>query len=324
MAEILCCPDCGEGLDLIADLEKDDEVESGKLLCTSCEMAFPIIRHIPRFVSSENYAQGFGFQWNEFRQTQLDSYSGHTISKKRFFDFSGWSAEELAGKRVLDVGCGAGRFAEVALDAGAHIVAVDYSSAVDACWLNLGSSARMNVIQGDIYCLPIKPASFDFVYCLGVLQHTPDVKASFMALTKQVKPGGTLVVDLYPKLLLNYLWPKYWLRPFTSKMPQDRLFKLVVSMVSYLLPVSIAIGRIPVIGRKLRYAVPVVNYDGILPLSKKQLREWSVLDTFDMLSPAHDHPQSADTLQGWFEEAGMSNIEVFRQGFFVGRGVRPL
>ena len=198
LADILCCPKCGVGVDLIAEIEKGDEVESGKLLCNSCNMVYPILRHVPRFVSSDNYAEGFGFQWNEFRRTQLDSYSGHPISRNRLLDYSGWSPEELAGKRVLDVGCGAGRFAEVAVECGAQVVALDYSSAVDACWLNLGAKPGLNVLQGDIYGLPLQPEGFDFVYCLGVLQHTPDVKASFMALTRQVKRGGRLVVDVYP------------------------------------------------------------------------------------------------------------------------------
>ena len=77
----------------------------------------------------ESYAESFGFQWNRFRQTQLDSHSGHSVSRERFLTATGWEPESLAGKTVLDAGCGAGRFAEIALSCGATVFAVDYSRA---------------------------------------------------------------------------------------------------------------------------------------------------------------------------------------------------
>src|SRR5262249_31420532 len=157
---------------------------------------------------------------------------------ERFAFSTGWPLDGLAGRKVLDVGCGAGRFAEVAIGTGAEVVALDYSSAVDACRKNLGPHPLLNVVQGDIYRLPFRPGAFDDVYCLGVLQHTPDVERSFMSLPAQLRTGGRLAVDVYPALLLNVLWPKYWLRPLTKRLPQPTLFKLVKLMVRVLLPVS--------------------------------------------------------------------------------------
>ena len=132
-----------------------------------------------------------------------------------------------------------------------------------------------------------------------------------------------MAVDLYPKLWKNIFWPKYWFRPITRRMQRERLFALVERAVKVLLPVSRAIGRIPAVGRQLRWLVPVANYEGIHPLDERQLYEWSVLDTFDMFAPAHDHPADAPTLQHWFEEDGLARIEVFRRGHLVGRAVRP-
>jgi hypothetical protein len=40
-------------------------------------------------------------------------------------------------------------------------------------------------------------------------------------------------------------------------------------------------------------------------LTRQQLKEWVILDTFDMFSPEHDHPQKVNTVKGWFEEFGM-------------------
>src|SRR4051812_24403231 len=138
LLELLGCPNCKARLVLRDAHEDRGEIESGQLVCDACAQQYVIISSIPRFVPAENYAASFGLQWNTFRQTQLDSHSGIPISRERFLMQTGWSPEDLMGKTVLDVGCGAGRFAEVALSCGANLVAVDYSSAADACWHNLG------------------------------------------------------------------------------------------------------------------------------------------------------------------------------------------
>ena len=323
LLSILRCPSCSDTLALCGETEHDGEVVSGTLVCDRSGHSFPIENAVPRFVQSDNYAISFGLQWNRFRKTQLDSYSGQPISRQRFLAFTGWTPQELAGKRVLDVGCGAGRFAEIALECGAQLVAVDYSNAVDACWTNhRDKDTLLGVLQADIYRLPFLPEQFDFVYCLGVLQHTPDVRAAFMALPRQLNPGGRLAVDLYPKQWRNYLWPRYWIRPITRRLEPGRLFRMVQFMVTYLWPVSVLLGRTPLVGRKLRHLIPLSNYDGILPLNSAQLREWATLDTFDMLAPAHDHPQTSSTLRRWFHEAGLQSVSVFRLGFLVGRGIR--
>src|SRR5215212_4949591 len=115
LLDILACPECRSNLALRNAREQRGEIESGELRCTACARSYPIVNFVARFVPPENYAVNFGFQWNRFRRTQLDSYSGVPISRDRFFVSGGWTIEEMAGKRVLDVGCGAGRFAEVAL-----------------------------------------------------------------------------------------------------------------------------------------------------------------------------------------------------------------
>lgn len=316
------CPRTGSKLSIEVDETVNGRVKSGTLTSAVGAHRYPIRHFIPRFVGEENYADNFGLQWNRFRRTQLDSNSGVPISHDRFYRYTGWTADELRDKRVLEVGCGAGRFTEVVLDAGAEVVALDYSSAVDACLENHKSRPNLTVVQGDVYHLPFSPGSFDYVFCLGVLQHTPEVREAFLALAPELRTGGRLAVDVYPKLRSNVLWPKYWLRPLTRTISPSKLFSVVEKLTPKLLPASRALAAVPVIGRRLRYLVPVVDYSGVYPLSKKQLEEWAVLDTFDMLSPAFDSPQTEETLRHWFAEAGLSAIEVFRDGFIVGRGVK--
>ena len=312
LIELLCCPDCRGAL----------AREGESLRCTGCAAAYPIVNGIPRFVPAKNYASSFGLQWNRFPRTQLDSNSGVPITRNRFFVQSGWTAEELRGKRVLDVGCGSGRFAEIALSCGARVAAIDYSAAVEACHANLGGNQNLDVVQADVFRLPFRDEVFDYVYCFGVLQHTPDPRRAFDSLLPPLRRGGKIAVDIYPKTWMNVFWPKYWLRPVTKHIPRERLFRVVERMVPVLLPVSRVVGRIPKAGRKLRWLVPVANYEGIHPLNDRQIREWAVLDTFDMLSPAHDHPQSSATMREWLDAAGVRDGEVLRAGHLVARGVK--
>jgi SAM-dependent methyltransferase len=244
------------------------------------------------------------------------------ISRDRFLRATGWTRDTLAGARVLDVGCGAGRFAEIALSLGASVVAVDYSSAVDACRANL-PDANLQVAQADVYALPFAPGTFDFVYSLGVIQHTPDVERTIAALARQVKPGGELVVDVYRRHWRGWLHPRMWLRPITTRVEGRRLFAAVERAAPAMLKVSNAVGALPVVGSQLRRFVPVANYAGQLPLSPAQLEEWAILDTYDWLAPAYDQPQTAATLQRWMTDAGLAGVRVLTADHLTARGVRP-
>lgn len=226
---------------------------------------------------------------------------------------------------LLDVDCGSGRFAEVALAAGAYVVALDYSSEEDACVAHLVKHPRFHAVLGDIYALPFAPGSFDFVYSLDVLQHTPDVARAFAALPPLLAGvAGGLCVDCY-----EYTWwkvqmhPKFWLREITKRMDQRRLFGLCEAWVPALLDISNALDGVPLIGRALRRTVPVSNNRGVLPLSATQLRDWALLDTFDWLSPAYDNPQTPKNVWGWLQAAGLQQVEVLNVGHLIGRGCLP-
>jgi SAM-dependent methyltransferase len=319
----LRCPQSGQPLILdpnTAPTSAGGEIKDGWLLSEDGRHRYPIRGGIPRFVPESNYADNFGMQWNRFAKTQLDSHTGHPISAERFWSATGWRPEDLRGKWVLDVGCGSGRFAEVALNAGAKVVALDYSGAVDACYTNLKHHSTLYVVQGDVYALPFARRCFSYVYSLGVLQHTPDVARAFVALPPMLEAGGRLCADFYWNRLRTLMHPKYLLRPFTKRMNRQKLFSLLEASVPTLLRISQLLGRVPFGGRLLKRVVPVADYTGIYPLSAQQLEEWALLDTFDMLAPAYDHPQSAATVMRWFKRAGLNDVEVFHWGHLVGRG----
>jgi 2-polyprenyl-3-methyl-5-hydroxy-6-metoxy-1,4-benzoquinol methylase len=305
-----------------ATQDADGEILEGELISGQGDHVYPVRNGIPRFVPASNYADNFGMQWNRFARTQLDSHSGHPVSANRFWHATDWHPASLKGKWILDVGCGSGRFAEVALNAGANVVALDYSTAVDALRANLEGQPGLHIVQGDIYALPFEPGSFDFVYSLGVLQHTPDVARSFAALPPMVAPGGRLCVDYYENSWKSALLPKYWLRPFTKRVPNEKLFARLEKALPFLLAASNTVGAIPVVGRTLRRIIPVANFKGEFELTPEQHREWALLDTFDWLSPEYDNPQSKKSAREMIEKAGMKEIEVLQAGHLVARGVR--
>jgi len=319
LLKLLRCPLTGQSLNIESVNNEFLIQEDGWLITNDGLHRYPIVGGVPRFVPLSNYADNFGMQWNHFAKTQLDSHSGTSISAERFWNATGWSPIDMRDKWVLDVGCGSGRFAEIALSSGAKVVALDYSSAVDACLANLKHHPNLHVVQANIYSLPFAPESFSFVYSLGVLQHTPDVAKAFFALPPMVREGGHLCTDFYWKRLRTMLNAKYLFRPFTKRMNQAKLFTFLQRYISALLTLSQALGNVPFIGRGLKRIVPVADYTGRYPLSDHQLKEWALLDTFDMLAPTYDNPQSAQTVQRWFEEAGLLDIEVGHWGHLVGR-----
>lgn len=299
--------------------EAQNETLHGRLVCRQCTVIYTIHNGIPRFVPDSGYTGSFGFQWNLHRQAQLDSYSGLPISKSRLFSVSEWD-EDLTGQSLLECGSGAGRFTEVLLQTGAQVYSFDYSDAVDANYKNNGSNTNLTLFQASIYDIPLPQASFDKVVCLGVIQHTPDPELSFTCLSKMVRPGGELVIDVYADTLAARMQWYYFLRPITRRMDKARLYGIISKWTPRLIPLARFLRAIA--GRAGARLVPIVEFS-YLGLPAELNREWAILDTFDQYSPAHDHPQSEATVQRWFESTGFTDIKVGRgPNGVVGKGVK--
>lgn len=309
---LLRCPDCQTALDVAAHAKADEScLFDGTLKCAGCKAIFAVRDGVPRFVPDDNYASGFGLQWRRHARTQLDSANGTRISETRFFSQTGWP-RTLNGETVLEVGSGAGRFTEQAASTGAMVVSVEYSNAVDANAGNNGARPNVMLVQADLFHMPLAPASFDKVTCLGVLQHTPDPAAAFRAIARMVRPGGQLSIDIYrrPHGIERLLKTRYWIRPLTRRIPPRTLYPLTRLYVRGMWPLARLIHRIPGAGRRINWALQIADYRDIYPLSEDQLCEWAVLDTFDVLSPRYDSPQDASTLRDWFEAAGFVDVSV--------------
>ncbi|MBS0548338.1 MAG: class I SAM-dependent methyltransferase [Proteobacteria bacterium] len=266
------------------------------------------VRGVRRFVESDSYAQSFGREWNWFAQTQLDRpEENRAESRQTFAEKTGLGPEDLAGKTVLDVGCGMGRFAEVALSMGARVVGVDLSTAVDAAYGNLGDRPDAAFLQADVFDLPLREESFDLIYSIGVLHHTPNTREAFLRLPRLLKPGGRIVIWVYTsERRIGYAASDLY-RRFTTRMDDERLLRLCK-----------AAGPIGALYRTRpgRYLSP------LLPVSHHPDPEWRVLDTFDWYAPRYQWKHDWDEVEEWFRTAGLE--EIRRHGVPVAvSGRRP-
>lgn len=266
-----------------------------------------MLRGIPRFVSPENYADSFGLQWNRFAKTQLDSALGTERSRSRFLHETLWDEKKLKGKVVLDAGCGSGRFSEIALTLGANLIAIDYSSAVDAASENL-TSENLLVAQGDLADLPLPSNSLDYVYCIGVLQHTKAPEKIVGELLRCLKPGGEITLTFYENSSWHVkLYAKYLIRPLTKRIPNALLLALIERSSVVWFPITNLLFRLPnPFSRIFRFVIPIANYVEFKYDSIKTARAEAILDTFDMLSPSFDKPIKKSEILDWIEISGFA------------------
>ncbi len=309
----LICPECRIDLKIAKVTKRTKEsIKNGTLICTECKKKYEIVQYIPRFVPLKNYASGFGLEWTKHARTQYDSYSGSNVSEKRFFEETKWK-RNLEGEIILEVGSGSGRFTEQAVKTKAMVVSLDYSYAVDVNYASNGDKDNVLIVQGDIYCMPFKENFFDKIFCIGVLQHTPDVRNAFMSLLRFLKTNGNLVIDVYRKYnffeIAIWLWTKYLVRPISKRMNSETLYKIITQYINLMWPIARIIHKLP-FGRTINLMLLIADYRGVYDLDDNMLKEWATLDSFDMLSPAYDSPQKLNTVKQWFNDAGMKNIDV--------------
>jgi 2-polyprenyl-6-hydroxyphenyl methylase/3-demethylubiquinone-9 3-methyltransferase len=104
----------------------------------------------------------------------------------------------LAGKRVLDVGCGGGILSEAMAACGASVLGIDLGEKALGVarlhQLESGSSAEYRLIAAEALAAE-SPAAFDVVTCMELLEHVPDPASVVAACAALSKPGGTVVVS---------------------------------------------------------------------------------------------------------------------------------
>jgi SAM-dependent methyltransferase len=261
---------------------------------------------------ADDYCENFGDQWTRFRQLQLDSISHQSTSRERFFAETGWTAEELKGKVLLDAGCGAGRFAEVALDCGARVVAVDLSAAAGACRQTLDRFAPDDylVLRADLFDLPLRQNVFDGIYSLGVLHHTPDPLGAVEHLARGLKPAARLATWIYERRSpdLRWLQPRTILRAAASRFSNQRKLILSKTITAMFFPLGWSLSWLGRSGEKASHFLP---YAARHHLGRGDLRrQWNycVMDTFDWYGPVYEKPQRERDLMNKMKDIGLKNV----------------
>jgi ubiquinone/menaquinone biosynthesis C-methylase UbiE len=251
---------------------------------------FPIINGIPRFVPVKNYASAFGLQWKTFARTQLDSYSKTDITRSRLERCLGYPVSKLKGLKVLEVGCGAGRFTELLVEGGAWVHSVDLSEAVDVNKENIGNATNYRIAQASVYALPFPDESFDVVVCLGVIQHTPSSEKTIDELWSKVKPGGMLVIDHYKWRIGYYSTLTPLFRKVLKEMPPEKSQKIVNSLVDFFFPIHWKLKDRGIFNWLVHRVSPLIVYMRLFPEQDYKFHyEWSKLDTYDQLTDYYKH-----------------------------------
>ena len=256
----------------------------------------------------------YSLQWNRFRIVRPEE------DRATFRNRTGLAPEDLRGATVLDAGCGMGRYLRVAAEWGAaRIVGVDLSRAVEAARDLSSEFDTVEVAQADLFRTPFASGTFDQIYSLGVLDHTPDPRRAFLELTRLLKPGGRIAVWVYHRE-----------RPALERIMDAH------RAVSRRLPlgVLVSLSRLmaPVGGLKRRLmaspARPVARFGVALNLltigvSMHPDPEVRVCDTLDWYAPRYLSRHTLAEVREWFEAAGLVDVvDLSRdQAFFhAGQG----
>lgn len=115
----------------------------------------------------------------------------------------------LAGKQVLDVGCGGGILAESMAARGAHVLGIDMGEApLQVARLHmLESGVTLDYRQVTVEALAEEtPASYDVVTCMEMLEHVPDPASVIAACARLVKPGGQVFLSTLNRNPKSYLF----------------------------------------------------------------------------------------------------------------------
>ncbi|MDT8397673.1 MAG: bifunctional 2-polyprenyl-6-hydroxyphenol methylase/3-demethylubiquinol 3-O-methyltransferase UbiG [Pseudomonadales bacterium] len=115
----------------------------------------------------------------------------------------------LAGQKVLDIGCGGGILAEAMARCGAHVTGIDMGEAPLAV-------ARLHLLESGLAVdyhkaaaedfARLHPQHFDVVTCLEMLEHVPDPASVIQSCARLLKPGGQLFVSTINRNPKAYLF----------------------------------------------------------------------------------------------------------------------
>jgi SAM-dependent methyltransferase len=324
LLDYIACPKCEGELEGVFESWDREEAMEGHLRCRVCSAQYPLVRGVPRMNEAmtglENVARTFGYEWRSFHEGEFedDTVFGRTADEdwRYFLEGVGLDESSLAGKAVLDAGCGSGRLTQQIGEHGAGIVVgVDMNDAVEHVYRSTRDVENVHIVQGNIMSLPFKDDVFDVVWSNGVIHHTPDAAACHRALSRVVKPGGTLYVWVYARRFSPFKLAKDAADLVRiSKLPESALLALcrVLAYPSLaLLSLYRGVVHLPFVRR-----TPWLEWTSRRRTLKELRLTW-----FDTLSPQYDTTHSESEVIAWFESAGFESIAAIEEPKVGVRGV---
>jgi SAM-dependent methyltransferase len=212
--------------------------------------------------------------------------------------------ERLQGRVGLDAGCGNGRFAVHLASRVGTLAALDGSPAIGVAARRLEPFPDAVAVRGDLRRPPMRPGSFDFITCVGVLHHFVDPREGFAALVRLLAPGGVLHVYLYSRpdqgtARARVVSTAGALRRVTVRLPLSAVRAVSAVAACCLYAGLVLPGRL---GRRM----------GLSALQRLPLRMYRDVPfrilweaVFDMLSAPLERRYSWDEVEPWYAEAGL-------------------
>lgn len=120
---------------------------------------------------------------------------------------------KIKGKKVLEIGCGAGSHAAMFVSAGAEVTAIDLTERAVSLTkrrFELFDIKNATVMKSDAENLPFPDNSFDFVWSWGVIHHSANTQQIVKEILRVLKPNGRVSVMIYHRNSTRYyVWGIY-------------------------------------------------------------------------------------------------------------------
>jgi glycosyltransferase involved in cell wall biosynthesis/SAM-dependent methyltransferase len=245
------------------------------------------------------------FKWSQFRNLG-------PADEAHFLNFiHPVEPEFFQDKLGLDASCGYGRHLYFASRyRPRRMVGMDFSNLIFSARESQRDRSNVSLVKGDLFRMPFRRESFDFVYTLGALQNLPEPERGFRSLLEFVKPGGSVIVWVYSRKrrLMNRIVEAF--RFVTLRLPFFTLKKIcflcacvdysTFALTFFFLPIKV-LRRIPLVQKKVR---PRIRLYDRYPF-------WAnYSDWFDRLSaPVRTYFDRRD-LERWNERGGLVNVDI--------------